>query len=191
MIDDKSFKNLLKEIKKEFPLTKAAKPNLRYFGILRAGKFFRISYAWHLSENPNILIVSIFNSYGFHTAGSTGGRYNEEPYKTIVALVKYNYSIKDSHIRLKDSEDKIYNLFFRNPLKIPDNKDFNKMYVIHSNEQLKFINWLIMNDLPNKALGMEGLEIEFQEDTILLKLQKPVTEKEQLKSLITVATGIK
>lgn len=191
MIDDKSFINLIKEIKKEFPLTKAAKPNLKSFGIMRAAKSFRISYAWHLSDNPNILIVSIINSYGFHTAGDTGGSYNEEPYKTIVALVKYGYSIKDSHIRLKDSEDKIYNLFFRNPLKIPDNKVFNKMYVIHSNEQLKFINWLIKNDLPKKALGIEGLEVEFQEDTILLKLQKPIIEKYQLKSLITLAKGIK
>jgi hypothetical protein len=186
MIDETSYRNILKGLKKNYKIKKSAKPALRDFKILRMGPDFKINYAWSLDDLPLSCIVSLDNSYFARPAKPTNYDDGIERFKTFCCLVTSRHKFEDSLIREREFGDKIIQIFKKGKFKIKGYDYLNKNYEIESKEDLKFINWIITYKVEDIFEQFPRLEIEFKDEELLIYFHEPINDLMQVKRLIDI-----
>lgn len=61
-----------------------------------------------------------------------------------------------------------------------------RQYVIESNENLLFVNWLIKYDLTGIFREYSGLEIEFKQRRLMIYFNEPLENLSQVERLIEI-----
>lgn len=191
MIDEISYKNILRGLNKNFKLQKAEKPILDDFKILRIGPHFKINFAWCLEEFPSLRIISLDNSYFSRPARLSNQDDGFNRFKVFCCLINSKYKFEDTLIREREFGDKILQIFKKGKFKIKGCDYLNNNYEVESKEGLKFINWIIAYKLEEIFKQFPKLELEFKNEELLIYFHEPLNDLIQTTRLIDITKKLK
>lgn len=186
MIEEKPYKKILYDLRKRHSIKKAVKPNLLSFRILRIGKHYKPNFAWVLEKLPIALLISIDNSYFTGPPKPISNISGNSNFKSFCCLIETRFNFKDSLIRIKEFGDKLAHFILRKNQSMEELDYLTRQYVIESNENLLFVNWLIKYDLTGIFREYSGLEIEFKQRRLMIYFNEPLENLSQVERLIEI-----
>lgn len=163
--DAKQEKEILAELKKDFPLTKESKKaiDLSQFSSFRRGDNFRITYAWRLTNAAQkVNFVKYRNSLATP----------DEDHRYAGVCIHLDHTMPPFTIRANTTGDKFLNLYFPDSVKVKTVPAFNHKYILESTLG-SAIEQTIGADFFNLIMTGEDLNVEVNNDKCLIYGLKP------------------
>jgi hypothetical protein len=187
--DAKQEKEILAELKKDFPLTKESikEVDLSQFSSLHRSEHFRVTYAWKFTGFlQRVYFVKYRNSHKTTPADQTLPA--DTTLKFAGIYVKFDQPMPDFIIRANTQGDKFLNLYFPNSVKVKTVPAFNHKYILES-EESGTIEQVIGVDLFNTMLNAEDVNVEVKDNKCFIYGLQPFGY-EYARLLINIAGDI-
>jgi hypothetical protein len=182
--DAKQEKEILAELKKDFPLTKESKKaiDLSQFSSFRIGDNFKITYAWRLTNTAQkVNFIKYRNSLAIP----------DEDLRYAGICIQLDHTMPAFTIRANTTGDKFLNLYFPDSVKVKTIPAFNHRYILESTlgsaiEQtigVEFFNLIMMGEdlnveVTNNKCLIYGLKpFSYIDCKIMFQLAKEIIER--------------
>lgn len=159
--DAKQEKEILAELKKDFPLTKESikEINLGQFSSFRQGGNFKITYAWRLANSlQQVSFVKYRNAAKSNAADNS--RY-------AGVCINLAHPLPEFKITANTENDKFLNLYLPNSVKVKTVPAFNHKYILESTDP-GTIEQVIGIEFFNKMMTVQDLNVEVKERKCLI-----------------------
>ncbi|MBW8683585.1 hypothetical protein [Chitinophaga rhizophila] len=189
--DAKQEKEILAELKKDFPLTKESikEVDFKHFPSFHRSNNFRITYAWRFTDfSPRAYFAKYRNSYKVNTAAQQTDQHElpaTATHKFAGIYIKFDYVMPDFIIRANTQGDKFLNLYFPNVVKVKSIPAFNHKYILESLDAAT-IEQVIGQDIFAMLMNEQDLNIEVKDNKCLIFGLTPFSY-EYCKTLILLA----
>lgn len=174
-------KEISNELKNHYRITNARNPLLSNFHLF-AGKqkptFFN-SYTIHSDSNAFTLCIIEYQTT-YQEVSNHGGRTHTANHKYFFGHIGAKKDFAHTLIRPETLADKITELFVPVEIDIKGYRKFSNKYYVLSNDKEKFLGAL-SKDLLDFLAQQNHLEIEFNGQACLFKLDKAIELKQTLK----------
>ncbi|SFO53094.1 hypothetical protein SAMN05428949_5601 [Chitinophaga sp. YR627] len=191
--DAKQEKEILAELKKDFPLTKESikEIDLSQFSSLHRGEHFRVTYAWKFTGFlQRVYFVKYRNSHKTTTTPMLADQAfpADATMKYAGIYIKFDQPMPDFIIRANTQGDKFLNLYFPNSVKVKTVPAFNHKYILES-EESGTIEQVIGVDLFNTMLIAGDVNVEVKDNKCFIYGLQPFGY-DYARLLISIATDV-
>jgi hypothetical protein len=163
--------------------------DLDSFLILKKGNFFKHLYTWELLDFANkSYLLSISNSYRIEEEG-----FNWDLKRTTELINRYNavliltsLNFRNMIIRPKKFKEKIANLFLSFDVKLKNNPNFNKKYILESNAKVEKLELFLTNRIVSRLNLLENFNLEIINSAILMRFDNALNIEDSMQ-LIEIA----
>lgn len=159
--DAKLEKEILAELKKDFPLMKESlkEVNLSHFSSFREGGNFKITYAWRLANcSQQVSFVKYRNA---------GKSIKADPNRYAGICIHLAHPLPEFKITANTENDKFLNLYLPNSVKVKTVPAFNHKYILESTDP-GTIEQIIGIDFINKIMTVQDLNVEVKDNKCLI-----------------------
>jgi hypothetical protein len=159
--DAKLEKEILAELKKDFPLTKESTKeiNLGQFSSFRQGGNFKITYAWRLANCPQqVSFVKYRNARKTTTP---------DPSRYAGVCIDLAHPLPEFKITANTENDKFLNLYLPNSVKVKTVPAFNHKYILEATDG-GMIEQKIGIEFFNKIMSVQDLNVEVKDNKCLI-----------------------
>ncbi|WP_343672487.1 hypothetical protein [Chitinophaga sp.] len=151
-------KEILAELKKDFPLTKEStkEVNLGHFTSFRNGDHFKITYAWRLAN-----CVQQVNFVKYRNTGKS----DKSRYAGV--CINLAHPLPEFKITANTENDKFLNLYLPNSVKVKTVPAFNHKYILEATDA-GTIEQTIGIEFFNKIMHVQDLNVEVKDNKCLI-----------------------